>query len=93
MRPLSILAAAILALTASPAEAGTLDNLFSSTLGRISLFRGQGEAAAPAKPVADEALNREREAREIRRRYWEQEKARREARAAGSTNLVASPVQ
>jgi hypothetical protein len=68
-RALAILALSGLALAGAPqAQAG--DGIFGS-------FFSRGQAAEAPKPVAvSETRDRDREARNLRREYWERERAR-----------------
>ncbi|UFN50001.1 hypothetical protein LPC08_05010 [Roseomonas sp. OT10] len=93
MRALLALPILGLATLASPAQAGALDSLYDSTIGRLPFFAPRDTAEAP-RPRVNEATEREQEARNLRRDYWLREKARLEqdrlARARGPAS--AGPV-
>jgi hypothetical protein len=87
-----IIAALALVTSASmavPARAADGDSVFGSFFSRVTGTR-QATADTPRAQRAAEAEMRDREARELRRNYWERERARIAEQAAARQAVVAS---
>ncbi|WP_376092534.1 hypothetical protein ACE7GA_23815 [Roseomonas sp. CCTCC AB2023176] len=85
---LAALALVTAAAVTSPAQAAEGDSVFGNFFSRV-VGSGQAQAEAPHARRAADAEMREREARDMRRAYWERERARI-AQQASSRQAVAS---
>ena len=83
MRSFAILAVAGLAALGAP-EARAEDSLFGNLFGRL------GASESPRVGSSGEVRDRERETRNLRREYWERERARISGNAAAGPNARAA---